>query len=881
MNRHDKPSIKAGGWWLALLGLFSACDWSSAAVTDPRPEVQLNSISFISVVVDNDTQQADNRLKRFLESVIAKSSKPDATQRIVRFPQETMPYGEVIRAFVERGPDKGYLARITPYAYVAAEMLGAKLDVLATYKSAATGDTTYHSYFVVPRELFDTVTGRKSAESRSDSSGEAEAQSSSAPTLEQLKTYLNALRGKPAKFIYHDRFSTSSYFLPSLYFRANHVFAMGHSINSELVPIQVERFPSTSSADLVGEVATGRADVAAVWDGTRAKFDNPSEADRALNDKVWFIKIDAPLPNDFLVASGVDAEIERAIIAGIAQHPEAGRKTGTEYPDDFLSWHVWDTNDDQVTEAARQALARLRRDAHVRPAPVIVKVEAGKDGAVSERYVQAAKEAVRLSGTEFVLEDKDLHKRVDMTWRLEPMHDGALKLTSTLDAAFGASSEEFAISFVDRNDLPKRIADLARSRLRRIRYVWPYEEKYPTVLRDLDFTPDRDVQVQKISWMDPASNEYEQDTPFRARIDDNTDFSKFRLSDEIKFPRNSDGSFNFEPMSNVAYRVVLSREPHAGWIWVVLPYCFIAFFVLACAGLVVDLRRRQPPPKGLQQTYAQMVEAYHRPWREQEIEEAEILWSDPKYTDEFVNELKTTGSALDVIRSGGIDFNFGPVPIRFSALMKLGSHLLGRRVQISSDLIQSSGVGNVAALDTLIQFLVRGHRLSPFVGFPEGTNHGSRPPAWPLEWEALNDIASRHFQQLGIANKEIDANLGTQNGALTSVVSSHFRGVIKQGTHHASLFRQSWHVGAKGERELLVWQGKLRTALPLRGDSGLARKVRLEIIMPPDAVLRGPSQKATLQAWVFGKLLDWSVEGEMLKLEVKPMAILRDYAHQH
>src|SRR5215813_337415 len=89
MNRHDKPSIKAGGWWLALLGLFSACDWSSAAVTDPRPEVQLNSISFISVVVDNDTQQADNRLKRFLESVIAKSSKPDATQRIVRFPQET------------------------------------------------------------------------------------------------------------------------------------------------------------------------------------------------------------------------------------------------------------------------------------------------------------------------------------------------------------------------------------------------------------------------------------------------------------------------------------------------------------------------------------------------------------------------------------------------------------------------------------------------------------------------------------------------------------------------------------------------------------------------------------------------------------------------
>src|SRR5262245_28732481 len=506
---------------------------------------------------------------------------------------------------------------------------------------------------------------------------------------------------------------------------------MSQSVNSELTPIQVERFPSTSSTALVNEVAAGRADLAAVWDGTRKKFTDAKDPDcKRVGDRVWFIKIDTPLPNDFLVASGVDARTESAIIAGIAQSPAAGRQTND--PDDFLSWHVWDTNDGHETDDARQALARLRRDAHERPAPVVVKVEAGKveagkDGAVSERYVQAAKEAVRLSGTEFVLEDKDLHKRVDMTWRLEPMHDGALKLISTLDAAFGASAEEFAISFVDRNDLPKRIADLVRSRLRRIRYVWPYEEKSPTVLRDLDFTPDRDVLVQKISWMDPASNEYEQDTPFHARIDDNTDFSKFRLSDEIKFPRNSDGAFNFEPMSNVAYRVILSREPHAGWIWVVLPYCFIALFVLACAGFAVDLRRRQPPPRGLQQTYAHLVETYHRPWREQEIEEAEILWSDPKYTDEFVKELKTTGSALDVIRSGGVDFNFGPVPVRFSVLMKLGSHLFGRGAQISSDLIESSGVGNVAALDTLIQFLVRGHRLSPFVGFPEGNNHGSRP----------------------------------------------------------------------------------------------------------------------------------------------------------
>ena len=110
-------------------------------------------------------------------------------------------------------------------------------------------------------------------------------------------------------------------------------------------------------------------------------------------------------------------------------------------------------------------------------------------------------------------------------------------------------------------------------------------------------------------------------------------------------------------MSNVAYRVIITREPHASWIWVTLPYCFIGLFVLACAGFAVDLRRRQPPPKGLHQTYQRMVETYHRPWREKEIEEGEILWSDPKSTDEFVKELKTKGSFLDLIRSGGVDYN--------------------------------------------------------------------------------------------------------------------------------------------------------------------------------------------------------------------------------
>ena len=316
-----------------------------------------------------------------------------------------------------------------------------------------------------------------------------------------------------------------------------------------------------------------------------------------------------------------------------------------------------------------------------------------------------------------------------MTWTLESIHDGALKLTSRLDSAFRQSEETFAISFVDSHDLPRRIADLARSRLRRIRYVWAYEQKYPAVLRDLDFTPDPRVLVQKISWMDPARNEYEEDTPFSARIENNTNFSKLQLSDEIKFPREprrivqlrSDEQHRLSRRSSPASRTPAgsgwccrtasspcSCSPAPGW-------------RSTCAG-----GSRRPP------ACTRPISGWWRPttgpWREQEIEEGQILWCDPKYMDEFVKELKTAGSFLDVVRAGGCDFNLGPLPVRFSILMKLGSHLWRRRPQLSSELFESSGAGSVAALDTLIQFLVCRRRLSPFVGLPEGAG-GDAPTA--------------------------------------------------------------------------------------------------------------------------------------------------------
>src|SRR4029453_10815563 len=90
-----------------------------------------------------------------------------------------------------------------------AEMLGAKLDLIATCRSRASGTTTYGAYLVVRR---------------SDVPAPAH---TAALTPAQVKEFLQArsASGQPAKFVYHDRFSTSSYFLPSLYFRRQRVFA--------------------------------------------------------------------------------------------------------------------------------------------------------------------------------------------------------------------------------------------------------------------------------------------------------------------------------------------------------------------------------------------------------------------------------------------------------------------------------------------------------------------------------------------------------------------------------------------------------------------------------------------------------------------------------
>ena len=61
--------------------------------------------------------------------------------------------------------------------------------------------------------------------------------------------------------------------------------------------------------------------------------------------------------------------------------------------------------------------------------------------------------------------------------------------------------QEFHVSFTPtEGDLTTRIVSLIHSRMHRVRYVWPYQERAPTVIRDVDFAISRGekVHVQRL-----------------------------------------------------------------------------------------------------------------------------------------------------------------------------------------------------------------------------------------------------------------------------------------------------------------------------------------------------------------------------------------------
>lgn len=510
-----------------------------------------SSLAFVTVALDPETRQADTALERYLKERTSIDLEP-----------MSMEYEGAIDRLVNWTPGgQPYLARMTPYAYVAAEMLGANFEILATYNSKATMATTYHSYFVVNRKNF-------------------------ARPNPGLRDLLEFLRRKPAKFIYHDRFSTSSYFLPSLYFRSQRVFMTSEppDPSDQVVRLEVSKVPGGSSSALVEQVASGAADVAAVWDGTKRKFERGP-----LANQVYFVQLPDPIPNDLLVysrwTSPSDVEQLRKAIGSMRRDP-AEINTG-----DCRWWE-----DFRKTDAARSALANLRRIAAPNRTPVTVHIQT--PGATSasvdmREYVEAARQAVRLSGSEFVLFDEHSHDHKDVVWTLELRHEGAIALKSDIIGS-DVPPQQFQISFAGVSDLTKRIGALIHSRMHRIRYLWPYEQNSPTIIRDLDFSisPGTTLKGRRITWLNPERNHFREGTSFEAVVT-HANFYRFSL-DDAKLPKVSgERGWAYEPMSNIAYRVVLVRPSQEPFFIQALTGVLILLLTGAAAACTVDIRRRE------------------------------------------------------------------------------------------------------------------------------------------------------------------------------------------------------------------------------------------------------------------------------------------------
>ncbi len=512
----------------------------------PGPLAGQNSLTFSAVALDAETRLADDRLRRYLEE----------TAGVALVAEDAAEYSQVINYLATRRPGDGsYLARVTPYALVAAELLGANVQVLGTYVSEATTRTTYQSYFVVARDRF--------------------------PRPPELQDLVRMLRTAPAamRFGYHSEFSTSSYFLPALFFRENDIFDMA-SGSEEAIAIRARQVPGGSS-DLVRAVAAGDLDLAAVWSGTVAGFQQTPEL-AAIAARVYFVPLPEMLPNDLLVAAGaLDSTVGARIRAALTAMPDGTIRTG-----DFRTWkHINDAPE------ARTALANLRWLARAAPAPVTVDVQrAGPDRtAIPDAYLLAVRQAVRLTGMEFVNFDRDYHRQQDYVLTLAPSHDGSVILRTRIVGA-DAFDQEFPISFRDTDGLMARVAEVLRSRVHRVRYLWPYRTTPPTILRDmpLDLRPGTTVSARMIRWLDTRRHAYTQGAEFEAQIAA-ADHSKVELSPSFVEAADADG-FGFNPMSNISYRIILPREVEEPLLFRILTVALVGCLALAAIAAMVDLR---------------------------------------------------------------------------------------------------------------------------------------------------------------------------------------------------------------------------------------------------------------------------------------------------
>jgi hypothetical protein len=543
--------------YLGVLALAWSVLFPGAAISQQRTPIQ-----FLSVAPDADIKLADQKLLDYLRHKVP-----------VTFEKQEMGYEAAVKTLVDWDPEKQgpLLARVTPYAFVVAEMLGANMEIVGTYLNKKSNSVTNNSYLVAHKDL-----GYENTEALEDFARHLN--NPDAQTEDFIK--ILQLRETPARFVYHSKFSASSHFLPSLYFKKQGIFSLFTQLKGKqkfitihsLVPEDI-----ASSSELIPIIKGRQADFASIRESVKNKF----EADKDLK----FIQLPYSTPNDLLVMvkpfNKLIKQIKDQILETIRRMETTDIDEG-----DILKWE-----DFNASPKARKSLANLRHLAKTTPHPVVINIRKSQKekSGIDEKHLEAARQAVRFSGTEMVLFDEDYHSIFDVLWTLETRHDQSILLTSTiLDSGL---TQEFSVSYRngDMENLASRISWVIDHKMHRIRYVWPFDDKIPRVLRDVDFQipVGQQLKVQKITWSDFNTNEYTVDTPFNVEVT-RSDFHSFQLKGK-GFSQKEDGKFGFEPLGNVAYRVFLERIPNAGETYKLTTKILIGLFGLAALFSLVEV----------------------------------------------------------------------------------------------------------------------------------------------------------------------------------------------------------------------------------------------------------------------------------------------------
>ena len=777
-------------------------------------------IPFLGFPVDVETPKADRALGTYLR---------DNLKRDLEYRQDYLTYEHLVDDLAKRsGEGQPYIARVTPYVFVAARMLGAQFQPVGTYVSTQSDrGMTYRSYFAVRDDRFPFPR-----------------------TLDGIKEFIDhrSKASDPVKFAYHSEFSTSSYFVPALWFRGQRIFDAVDSTRTEVTHIQTQRDGASSSA-LLQLVAGGTYDLAAVWDVTKRAWERGQSESGA---KVVFIPLPNLLPNDLLIVSnaiGNDTknELTRALEGMKGGHIKIG---------DFDSWMPVDKAPDAI-----QALAALERLAMAPPAPVVVRVVTVGD---AREYQSEIEQAVRLAGTEFVLEVAQVHKAHDVIWTVEKVHDGAVTLSTAMsDDKIEDANQRFQLSFIPaaKGDLTRRVVSLIHSRMHRIRYIWPYKSNAPTVIRNVDFSIPNGAQLQisRIAWTNPDTNSFTPDYSFVSRVQTADDY---KVTFDVTPFRNPSGATDFQkPLSNAAYRVVLRRESVETLSSKVLTATFVGLLALVAVGAGFDLRRRVRPQVAaakatLSSVCAARAAAVHQLWFGKPLREADIIWCARDRLETLIANYKQTGLVPPALSAVKVTKSL----VRVSASIPLVRGVVAGYADVSSEYqltINPKDVGDPIRLNALLDVAIRKRLMSSFAGSP-------------LEWEVLNELA---FDVLEMPRADAARLVNAENPNVIDIVSRHFSEVIDDGKTRACFFPGTWDTITEQGRAY----GRQRVQLPGRlwhgHDRVAVNALVLEFDLPNDLL-----NEKRYEGWLFGMIVRTAViqsaDDSALCLHFRPIALI-------